>query len=42
MLYHDWHLRSFSEDIFDCKSSGIPHKHCMDVMIAENGFSADC
>ncbi|GKH31908.1 methyltransferase domain-containing protein [Hungatella hathewayi] len=42
MLYHDWHLRSFSEEIFDCSSSGIPHKHCMDVMIAENGFLAGC
>ena len=23
------------EKIFDCNSSGIPHKHCMDVIIAE-------
>lgn len=41
MLYHDWHLRSFSEQIFDCNSSGIPHKHCMDVIIAANGFAGE-
>ena len=35
MYYHDWLFRKNEEKIFDCNSSGIPHKHCMDVLIAE-------
>ena len=35
MYYHDWLFRKNEERIFDCNSGGIPHKHCMDVMIAE-------
>ena len=35
MYYHDWLFHKSEERIFDCNSSGIPHKHCMDVMIAE-------
>lgn len=23
------------QNMFDCKSSGTPHRHCMDVLIAE-------
>lgn len=38
MCYHDWYLEDFSEQIFDCNSSGVPHKHCMDTIIAKNGF----
>ncbi|MBQ7321532.1 MAG: methyltransferase domain-containing protein [Clostridia bacterium] len=33
--YHDWLFRKNEERIFDCNSGGIPHKHCMDVLIAE-------
>lgn len=33
--YHDWLLRKNEEKIFDCSSGGIPHRHCMNVMIAE-------
>lgn len=33
--YHDWLFHHMEERIFDCNSSGIPHQHCMDVMIAE-------
>ena len=33
--YHDWLLRRTDEVIFDCNSSGVPHQHCMDIMIAE-------
>lgn len=33
-LYWDWELLAFEEIIFDCDSSGVPHKHAMDVMIA--------
>lgn len=35
MYYHDWLLHKNDEMIFDCCSGGIPHKHCMDVVIAE-------
>lgn len=33
-LYHDWQLEMCDEIIFDCDSSGIPHKHAMAKMIA--------
>jgi tellurite methyltransferase len=32
--YHDWRLDLCSETIFDCMSSGVPHKHAMDQVIA--------
>lgn len=32
--YHDWKIELTEEVIFDCDSSGISHKHCMDVLIA--------
>ncbi len=35
MHYHDWQLHKTEELIFNCHSSGIPHKHCMNIMIAE-------
>lgn len=34
--YHDWLLHKVDEVVFDCNSGGIPHKHCMDIVIAEN------
>ncbi len=37
--YHDWIFHTCSEEIFDCNSGGIPHKHCMDTLIAQkNAF----
>lgn len=33
--YHDWIIKDNSEIIFDCNSSGIPHKHAMTKMIAQ-------
>lgn len=33
--YHDWMFHTCKEEIFDCNSSGIPHKHCMDTLIAK-------
>lgn len=36
MHYHDWWLHKAEEVIFDCNSGGIPHQHCMDIIIAEN------
>lgn len=35
MHYHDWKLHKTEENIFNCNSGGIPHQHCMDIMIAE-------
>lgn len=32
--YHDWEIVKFEEIIFDCNSSGIPHKHAMNKMVA--------
>lgn len=37
MLYHDWKLHKIEEVIFNCNSGGIPHQHCMDIMLAERG-----
>ena len=36
MYYHDWFFHKSEEVIFNCNSGGLPHKHCMDVMIAHN------
>ncbi|WP_342416724.1 methyltransferase domain-containing protein [Paenibacillus sp. FSL R10-2782] len=33
--YHDWFIEDSSEVIFDCNSSGIPHKHTMTKIIAQ-------
>lgn len=33
--YHDWLVKDSSEIVFDCNSSGIPHKHAMTIMIAQ-------
>lgn len=34
MLYHDWYIEDCFEKVFDCNSSGIPHKHAMDTLYA--------
>lgn len=33
--YHDWFFHKNDEIIFECNSGGIPHKHCMNILIAE-------
>lgn len=33
--YADWLLHEAGETVFDCNSSGIPHRHCINHMIAE-------
>ena len=33
--YHDWLFHACKEEVFDCNSGGIPHKHCMDTLIAQ-------
>ncbi|MBE6930062.1 MAG: methyltransferase domain-containing protein [Ruminococcaceae bacterium] len=41
--YQDWYFHKCDEVIFDCESGGIPHRHCMDILIAEkpdeNGYA---
>jgi tellurite methyltransferase len=32
--YRDWEILSFEEFVFDCNSSGIPHRHAVNVMVA--------
>ncbi|SDY58795.1 methyltransferase domain-containing protein [Thermoactinomyces sp. DSM 45892] len=32
--YHDWLIESSSEDIMNCNSSGIPHRHAMNRVVA--------
>jgi tellurite methyltransferase len=33
--YHDWKIEFCEEDIFDCDSSGVPHRHAINRMIAK-------
>ena len=33
--YYDWEFLVFEEKYIDCNSSGIPHKHCVNLMIAK-------
>lgn len=35
MLYHDWLFHKMEEEIFDCNSGGVSHRHCMNLLIAE-------
>lgn len=35
-FYHDWKIEYCTEEIFDCMSSGIPHQHCTDRILAVN------
>lgn len=41
LLYSNWRFHHFSEKIFNCNSAGIPHQHCMNVMIAEKECTTD-
>lgn len=37
--YHDWYFHTCTELIFDCESGGTPHRHCMNILIAEKAKS---
>lgn len=39
--YQDWLIQESSEIVFDCNSSGIPHKHAMSKVITQNVTSLD-
>ena len=32
--YHDWRIEFCAEEIFDCMSSGVPHQHAVNRVIA--------
>ena len=34
--YQDWKIEYCTEEIFDCNSSGVPHKHAVNRIIARN------
>jgi tellurite methyltransferase len=34
--FHDWYIESCCEYVFDCNSSGIPHKHAANRLFARN------
>ena len=33
-FYHDWTIEWCTEEIFDCMSSGVPHQHAVNRMVA--------
>lgn len=33
-FYKDWRIDFMEEKVFDCHSSGVAHRHCMDTLIA--------
>jgi tellurite methyltransferase len=42
--YDDWEIPHFAEDIFDCDSGGVPHRHAMQRIAAwrYRGTRRDC
>lgn len=39
--YHDWVFHTCREEVFDCNSGGVPHRHCMDTLIAQKVSEID-
>ena len=37
--YHDWKIEFFAEEIFDCMSSSVPHRHAVNRIIARKDTS---
>ena len=35
-MYHDWLFENCDEVIFDCNSSGIPHRHAANILLVRN------
>lgn len=36
-FYYDWKIEWCTEEIFDCNSSGVPHRHAVNRMLARKG-----
>jgi mRNA interferase MazF len=34
--FHDWYIEHCTEYVFDCNSSGIPHRHAANRLFARN------
>jgi tellurite methyltransferase len=34
--FHDWYIENCCEYVFDCNSSGVPHKHAANRLFARN------
>ena len=34
--FHDWFIEQCTEYVFDCNSSGVPHKHAANRLFARN------
>jgi tellurite methyltransferase len=34
--YHDWQIEYCTEETFDCMSSGVPHQHAVNRIVARN------
>jgi tellurite methyltransferase len=39
--YWDWEILQCAEEIFDCMSSGVPHKHAVDRVIARRNSAVN-
>jgi tellurite methyltransferase len=37
--YHDWRIEFCTEEIFDCMSSGVPHQHAVNRVVARKESS---
>jgi tellurite methyltransferase len=37
--YHDWKIEFCTEEVFDCMSSGVPHQHAVNRVVARKGTS---
>jgi tellurite methyltransferase len=37
--YHDWKIEFCTEEIFNCTSSGVPHQHAVNRIIARKETS---
>ena len=37
--YRDWHIDYFLEEVVDCTSSGVPHQHAVNRMVARRPSS---
>jgi tellurite methyltransferase len=35
--FHDWYIEHCTEYVFDCNSSGIPHRHAANRLFARKG-----
>jgi len=39
--FHDWYIEHCEERVFNCNSSGVPHRHADNILFAKNGDTYD-